>query len=202
MKVFTERLIVEVFGSEDSDIKDFSDVMALYQNPDRELARKKLSQLATSLDIEVPEVPGFLEDYGDVYLSLAYYQEVLESISQATLEFMDSLHQLRRHPQLRQDHSLMGICDRLQKKVERLQGTAKKRFKIIESYTDKMWDEIDADKFRDFKKIVIDNHTALGAILCTLAVKMSAWERKSPTQSAGGIFNRAEFVRVGMQRGF
>lgn len=202
MTVFTQRLIQEVFGAEDSEIKDFGDVLALYQNPNKELARSKLQLLADSLDITIENVPGFLEDYGDIYLSIAYYKDCLQAIKGPIVSFDDSIHELRRHPHLKQDRSLMAICSRLQGKIEKLSATAEERFRIFEKYTDEMWKDIDADRFRDFKKVVVDNHTALGAILCTLSVKMEAWKTKFPTPKTGGLFNRAEFVRVGMQRGF
>ncbi len=202
MTAFTQRLILEVFGKDDAEIKDFNDVLELYKNPDRELARAKLNVLAESLGVPVAQVPGFLEDYGDIYLSIAYYKECLDSVAESIESFQISLGDIRRHLHLQQDRSLMSICSRLERKVDRLSEAATERFQIFETYTDRMWEDINPDRFQGFKDIVIDNHTAMGAILCTLSVKMGAWLKKFPSPTTGGIFNRAEFIRVAMQRGF
>jgi hypothetical protein len=202
MKNFTQRLIVEVFGSDDTEVKEFKDVLNLYQSPDRDRARAKLALLADSLEIEIDQVPAFLEDYGDVYMSIAYYRECLDSVQPAIADFAGTIDNILRHNHLKEDRSLVKMCTRLKKKVETLNETANKRFTVFEEYTNKMWEDIDADRFREFKAIVIENHTALGAILCTLSVKMSSWIEKFPQTHTGGLVKRAEFIRLSMQRGF
>ena len=202
MKSFTQRLIVEVFGSDDTEVKEFKDVLNLYQSPDRDRARAKLGLLADSLEIEIDQVPAFLEDYGDVYMSIAYYRECLDSVQPAIADFGETIDRILKHSHLKEDRSLVTMCKRLKKKVETLNETADKRFRVFEDYTNKMWEDIDADRFREFKSIVIENHTALGAILCTLSVKMSSWINKFPQTHAGGLVKRAEFIRLNMQRGF
>lgn len=202
MKGFTQRLIIEVFGDDDQDIKEFKDVLNLYQSADRERARIKLGKLATSLDITIDKVPGFLEDYGDVYLSIAYYKDCLDSVQPAIEDFSLTIDNILAHTHLKQDRSLVTLCKRLQNKVHKLNDTAAARFGVFEDYTNRMWEEIDAEKFKKFKAIVIENHAALGAILCTLSVKMSTWIDKFPLTHTGGLVKRAEFIRMIMQRGF
>ncbi len=202
MTGFTQRLIIEVFGDDDSDIKEFKDVINLYQSADRGRARIKLEKLATSLDIEIDKVPGFLEDYGDVYLSIAYYKDCLDSVQPAIKDFVQTIDKILQHNHLNQDRSLVALCKRLRKKVLTLSTTAEDRFGVFEDYTNRMWEDIDAEKFKKFKAIVIENHTALGAILCTLSVKMSTWIEKFPATYRGGLVKRAEFIRMFMQRGF
>ena len=201
MSKFTKRLIVEVFGADDQ-VSDFRDVLALYRNPDKTQAAAKLNQLAESLGVDVHQVPAFLEDYGDIYLSIAYYRECLERVQAGIEDFEVTIRDIRAHPHLGKDRSLTSICDRLLKKAKRLDETARKRFEVFEDYTDKMWENMDTDRFQDFKSVVVSNHTALGAVLCTLSVKMTAWMQKFPHPTSGGMFNRAEFIRVKMQRGF
>lgn len=202
MTGFTQRLIVEVFGDDDSDIKEFKDVMNLYQSQDRDRARIKLGKLAESLDIKIEQVPGFLADYGDVYLSIAYYKDCLDSVQPAIDDFSLTIDKILAHNVLKQDRSLVTLCKRLQKKVHLLNDTATKRFEVFADYTDRMWEDIDDEKFKQFKSIVIENHAPLGAILCTLSVKMSSWIEKFPMTHGGGLVKRAEFIRMFMQRGF
>jgi hypothetical protein len=200
MSRFTKRLIMEVFGDDDQ-VTDFKDVLALYRNPDKSQAAAKLNKLAQSLGIDVQDVPAFLEDYGDIYLSIAYYREYLEAVQEGIADFEISVKEILVHPHLGKDQALVSICNRLLKKFNKLNDTAIRRFDVFEEYTDQMWENMDTERFQSFKSVVLSNHTALGGILCVLSVKMNAWMHKFPVQTSGGLFNRAEFVRVKMQRG-
>ncbi len=72
--MFTRPLIAEIYGSEDMDIENFEQVIALFRDPDVKKAKEQLEVMAKKLDIELIEIPKFLEDYGDVFLSLSYYR--------------------------------------------------------------------------------------------------------------------------------
>jgi len=200
MSRFTKRLIMEVFGDDDQ-VTDFKDVLALYRNPDKTQAAKKLAKLAQSLGIDVHAVPAFLEDYGDIYLSIAYYREYLETVQEGIADFEISIADILEHPHLGKDQSLVNICKRSLRKIKKLNEAAMQRFEVFEQYTDQMWENMDTERFQSFKSVVINNHTALGGVLCILSVKMNAWMHKFPMQTSGGLFNRAEFIRVKIQRG-
>ena len=201
MSGFTKRLIIEVFG-DDQDVTSFSDVLTLYRNPDKSHAAAKLNKLADTLGVKVQDVPAFLEDYGDIYLSIAYYRQYLEAVQTGVEDFCRTVDEILAHQHLGKDQSLVNICKRLVRKVHKLNETATRRFQVFEEYTDQMWEDMDTERFQNFKSVVISNHTALGGILCALSVKMNAWMQRFPQPSSGGLFNRAEFVRVKMQRGF
>ena len=200
MSRFTKRLIMEVFGDDDQ-VADFSDVLALYRSPDKRQATAKLNRLAQSLGIDVQDVPAFLEDYGDIYLSIAYYREYLEVVQEGIRDFDRTVTDILAHPHLGKDQSLVNICNKMQRKVKKLNKTARRRFEVFEEYTDQMWENMDTERFQSFKSVVVSNHTALGGVLCTLSVKMNAWMQKFPLPTSGGVFNRAEFIRVTLQRG-
>jgi hypothetical protein len=200
MSRFTKRLIMEVFGDDDQ-VTDFKDVLALYRNPDKTQAAQKLAKLAQSLGIDVQSVPAFLEDYGDIYLSIAYYREYLEAVQEGIADFEISIADILDHPHLGKDQSLVNICKRSLRKIKKLNEAAIKRFEVFEQYTDQMWENMDTERFQSFKSVVISNHTALGGVLCILSVKMNAWMHKFPMQTSGGLFNRADFIRIKMQRG-
>ena len=177
MSRFTKRLIMEVFGDDDQ-VTDFKDVLALYRNPDKTQAAKKLAKLAQSLGIDVHAVPAFLEDYGDIYLSIAYYREYLETVQEGIADFEISIADILEHPHLGKDQSLVNICKRSLRKIKKLNEAAMQRFEVFEQYTDQMWENMDTERFQSFKSVVINNHTALGGVLCILSVKMNAWMHK------------------------
>ena len=201
MSRFTKRLIMEVFGQDDQ-VGDFRDVLALYRNPDRTQAAEKLNKLAKGLGIDVQEVPAFLEGYGDIYLSIAYYRQYLGAVQEGIVDFEATVKEILSHPHLGKDQSLVGICHQVLKKIKDLDQTAIRRFDVFEEYTDQMWENMDTERFQNFKSVVVTNHTELGAVLCTLSVKMNSWMDKFPLPSSGGLFNRAEFIRVRLQHGF
>jgi len=201
MKQFTQRLIVEIFGSDDDDVKSYDDILALFKHPDVNLALSKLKKMAEQLGISVDDVPRFLEDYGDIYLSVAYYRECMDSIQPAITDFDQTIDQILQHNQLKHDAQLGSTCKRLQKKVQNLNTVVGERFKIFSQCTEEMWENINESSFQEFKQLVEDNYAAIGAILCTLSVKMDSWFEKFPNRQSGGPVKRAEFILSDIRQG-
>ncbi len=75
MTSFSRPLIKEIYGGEDVSIQTFEDVIRLFRDPDLTKAREKLKIMAEKLEIGLEDVPKFLEDYGDIFLSLSYYRQ-------------------------------------------------------------------------------------------------------------------------------
>ncbi|MEL0108358.1 MAG: hypothetical protein VW802_15630 [Rhodospirillaceae bacterium] len=97
MTMFTRPLIAEIYGSEDMDIENFEQVIALFRDPDVKKAKEQLEVMAKKLDIELIEIPKFLEDYGDVFLSLSYYRKCLDEIEPIISAFLDALEELQQN---------------------------------------------------------------------------------------------------------
>ncbi|MGZ8410632.1 MAG: hypothetical protein ACXWVS_12050, partial [Hyphomicrobium sp.] len=115
MTRFTRPLIMHVYGADaDRSIQSFEDLVALFRDPDVEKALGKLKIMAGRLEVRVDQVPKFLEDYGDIFLSLSYYRQALDSIEPTVAGFADVIGQLREHWQLRKDARLMKTCTMMQ----------------------------------------------------------------------------------------
>ncbi len=71
MTSFSRPLIKEIYGGEDVSIQTFEDVIRLFRDPDLKRAREKLKIMSEKLEIGLEDVPKFLEDYGDIFLSLS-----------------------------------------------------------------------------------------------------------------------------------
>ena len=201
MKQFTQRFILEIYGNDDDQVKSYNDVMGLFQNPDVALAMSKLKMMANRLGIEIDGVPAFLEDYGDIYLSVAYYRQCMDMVQPSIQDFEYSVKEIISHPQLKQDFELVALCDRLLNKVHRLNTVASERFAVFSQSTDEMWEDINAESFLDFKTLVEANHTAIGGILCKLLVKMGSWSEKFSMRNTSSPVKRAEFIRTEMRQG-
>ena len=138
MTKFTHPLIAQIFGGDDLSIQSFEDIIALFRDPDIKKARQKLKIMAGKLGIEIVEVPRFLEDYGDVFLSLSYFRQCLDEITPIIDKFFDSLKELRSNFQLKNDINLMNCCNELETTLNaRLAAIGKNHFResIYTSYS-------------------------------------------------------------------
>ncbi|TCS65019.1 hypothetical protein [Varunaivibrio sulfuroxidans] len=201
MKAFTLPLIVEIYGSDDMSIQRFEDIIKLFKDPDIRRAKEKLQMVAVKLGIPLSEVPHFLEDYGDIFLSLSYYKNCLDRILPTTANFLSSLKDIRKNWQLRNDQNLMTTCDVLESTIISLTANIKRLFDDFDKNSRHMWDNISAEKFHEVEDMISGYHTTIGAILCALSVKMDAWHALFPSKSVGGPVKRSEFILSEMKQG-
>ena len=201
MTMFSRPLILEIYGSEDLNIQNFSDVVGLFRDPDAKKALEKLRIMAAKLEIEVEEVPRFLEDYGDIFLSLSYYRQCLDRVQPIINDFLDSVDELRANYQLKHDPTLMKTCSMIQATINGLLAAITGRFESFDRSTKDMWSEITAERFRKVEKMISGYHTSIGGILCSLSVKMDAWAGSFPNRDSGGPVKRSEFIMSEMKQG-
>lgn len=200
MKPFIKRLVMQIYGG-GVEISDDADITTLFHDPDVQVAKQKLKTISDQLSIALHEVPEFLEDYGDVYLSIAYYRQCLDTIAPIIDDFAAAMDDILKHNQLKQNPELIKVAKRLQAKVLKLQGVLDERFRIFAQSTQEMWQDMSADRFSEFRKLVEDNHAALGGLLCALSVKMNAWAGKFPSRHTAGPSRWADFVMTDMRQG-
>jgi len=201
MTSFTHPLIMEVYGDSDVEIQNFADIVALFREPDIKKAREKLEVMAGKLDIKLEEVPRFLEDYGDIFLSFSYYRQCLDQVGPVIEEFLKSLKEIRENWQLKSDANLMKTCERMDSIFNTLLATITSRFETFDRSTKNMWDNITAERFRQVEELIGSYHTTIGGELCSLGVKMNAWHRLFPTPDSGGSVKRSEFIMSDMKQG-
>ncbi len=202
MTDFTRPLIMQIYGKDDNmKIETFEDVVALFRDPDIKTALEKLKMMAEKLGIKPEEVPAFIEDYGDIFLSLSYYRRCLDSVSPIIEEFLDSLPELRKNYSLQHDQSLQKTVNMMDSRISKLTAQVRKRFDEFESGTKNMWDDISAEKFRELQAVIKSHHRSLGGVLCSLSVKLDAWHQLFPRRSVGGPQKRSEFIMLHMRQG-
>lgn len=201
MRVFTQPLIQQIYGGDDVDISTFGDVVGLFKDPDIKKVRNKLQTMSKKLGIEIQDVPLFLEDYGDVFLSLSYYRQCMEKLEPQIDDFLESLTEIRGNFQLKQNLNLMETCDTVEYTMNSMMAAIAGRFETFERYTTAMWENIDAVRFRQMKNFIEDYHVTIGGTLCAVTVKMAAWSRLFPNKDTGGPARRAEFINGEMKQG-
>ena len=202
MTSFTRPLIMHVYGAADRSIHSFESLVALFRDPDIEKALGKLKIMAARLEIRVDQVPKFIEDYGDIFLSLSYYRQALDGIEPSIAGFEDVIGQLRKHWQLRKNAELMKTCTMMQEVLKTVMARLKGRFTQFDTCTADLWSNVSAERFRKVQDLITSYHTTIGGILCALTVKMDAWNMMFPSQEAGGPMKRADFIVTEMRPGF
>ncbi|GEO82583.1 hypothetical protein [Pararhodospirillum oryzae] len=201
MTKFTYPLIMQIYGDDNLVINSFEDVVKLFRDPDVKKAKQRLQQMADKLGIGIQDVPKFLEDYGDIFLSLSYYRNCLDQLAPLLENFISSMYQLRNNYQLRQDPNLLNTLTMMESTMNELSAGITGRFENFDRSTKSMWDDLTADRFHKVKALIEAYHTTIGGVLCGLTVKMNAWIRLFPKENSGGPIKRAEFIMSEMRQG-
>ncbi len=201
MTRFTHPLIVQIYGDEDMDIDSFEGLVALFRDPDVKKALDKLKVMASKLDIGLAEVPKFLEDYGDIFLSLSYYRHCLDEIEPIIGDFLASFRDMRHSWEISHDRNLLKAMALIETTFSHLTTAVSGRFRAFDRSTQDMWNDISAERFREVETLIAGYHTTIGGALCALSVKMHAWHRLFPTRDSGGPARRAEFIMSEIRQG-
>ena len=98
----------EIFGRDTAGTQ-FKDIVGLFRAENAEAVRERLAKMAGRLGIPVDSIPKFLEDYGDIFMSLSYYRQCLDHLLPQVQNFMEGIAMVRSSHQLAQDRSLMEV---------------------------------------------------------------------------------------------
>ena len=156
--------------------------------------------MAEKLEIGIGDIPKFLEDYGDIFMSLAYFRECLDSLIPQITGLLDDMGEMRQSMQLAADRNLMKTCSFMEERLTDITTSLTGRFESFHQHSSDMWENVTAESFRNVQKMVASHHTTLGGVLCGLAVKMSLWEEKFGG-GRGGLVQRSEFIMSEMRNG-
>lgn len=200
MSKFTRPLLSQVYSGMDSDITDLDQLLNMFRSPDKGNALKNLQVMAEKLNIEIGDIPKFLEDYGDIFLSLAYFREVLDKLIPQITELLEVMGEMKKHMQLAADRNLMKTCAFMEERLTDITTSITGRFENFHQNSSDMWENVTADSFRAVKEMVAGHHMTLGGVLCGLSVKMSMWEEKFGG-GRGGLVQRSEFIMSEMRQG-
>ena len=194
MRSFTRPLIARVYGDDNSEVKDVGEIIKMLAQPDRQAAIKQLKRLADELNVTVVEVPTFIEHYGDIFLSLAYYRECLDQAMKDIPRFLVWMNEVRESHQIRTDPIQSKVLDEIEISMNEISASIVARFDFFDVRSRDFWEDISAESFRDFRETVTAHHVSIGAVLCGLAVKMMLWKERFPT-AVGGPSKRLEFLQ-------
>lgn len=201
MQNFTRPLIQQVFGDSTIDIKSFEDIVNVFKAPDAEKVKQNLTKLAAQLKIDIFEIPKFLEDFSDVFLSLSYYRDTIDILEPKLTLLNDSLGELRSSYQFKQDRNIMLSCEDTVDRVNRVFVFVTGRLESFAQSTENLWANMNAENFNKVRTLVNSYHVSLGGMLCALSVKLNTWTETFPSPDSGSPMRRIEFLTSDMRRG-
>lgn len=200
MAEFTRPLIQQIYGNTDTKINDVRDLIGMFSSPDKGEALRNLRVMADRLEVKMEDVPAFLEDYGDIFMSLAYFRDTLDEIVPLITEFGDSLSELRKNYQLRQDRNFMVVSEKIGQSFNDITSSITGRFESFDNQSRGLWDNITAESFRKVKAFITSHHTTIAGVLCGLKVKMNAWNQRF-SDGRGGPIQRSDFIMSDIRQG-
>lgn len=172
----------------------------MFKSPDKGEAIKNLRMIADKLGIGLMDVPLFLEEYGDVFLSLAYYQGALDEIIPRVTGFLDELDEINSNYQVRQMPRFEETCETLQMQFNDITASITGRFESFDRNSKTLWDNINAATFQAMKEMIEAHYVTIGGVLCGLMVKIDSWENKF-AKGRGGPVAKADFIMSEMRMG-
>jgi len=201
MKLFTRPLIVKLYGNDELDIQKPSDMTELFNHPDQKLVLQNLKLFAKTLSIRADEIPKMLADFGDLYMSISYYRELLQSIGPIIGQFNDSMEQIQSNRQLQQNQILIKNCTQVQTKFTDMTSRVLSRIKNFDQVSKTVWDSDEPGALSAFGRDIRGSQTTLGGILCALSIKMEDWKAHFPHAEAGGPLKWADYIVNDMRQG-
>lgn len=201
MMAFTRPLIVNIYGDADVSIQTFEDIIGLFRAPDVRRALDKLRVMAAKLEIRLEEIPTFLEDYGDIFLSLSYYRQCLDHIEPLVSNYLEWMKELHDSWPAQREPNLLAACKMIEETLNATMLAITGRFESFDRGTKDLWEHVSAERFRKVESLIKSYHTTIGGVLCALTVKMEAWVRTFAHKKAGGPAKRSEFIMTGMRQG-
>ncbi len=194
MKVFTRPLVQQIYGSSANDISDVSDIIGMFANPNREEALRNLKSLAELLRIELSEIPAFLEEYGDIFLSLAYFRKCIDDLVPDIDRFLAWLRECQESRDVHADIRLSRLLQDIGNDITNITASITGRFESFDRRSRDFWNDINADTFRNIRSLIAAHHVTIGGVLCGLTVKMDLWKQRFG-RGGGGPHRRIEFIK-------
>lgn len=202
MRPFTEPLMRQMLGTRSTQIHDFEQLVDLLRNPDRPEVLDNLITMSEKLQVDLLDLPKMLEDYADTFLSVAYYQELLDTLMPRIDRFLEDMRLLRVMPDLRQNQTFVKDAKALEISLEKIIAGMSARFEAFYRHTNRMWEDINEVSFRKVRNMVTANQTVVGGVLCGLTVKLRGWENTFEDQPIDiNVRKRAQFIQEEMRTG-
>lgn len=201
MAIYTRPLVTHIFGDESSaEIRDASDIMNLFRNQDPRQARQNLTLLADVLQTDLMAVPRFIEDYGDIFLSISYYKNCLDKFSEGFAELNEAYENIKGSYQVKNDPRLAAACEVAISTMANHESNMRNKLNAFDNCTEELWERISAESFRQVSRLIRGEQIQLASVLCGLTVKLAGFKSRFPNLEVAGAAKVAEYIGFEMRQ--
>ncbi len=198
---FISPLVEKIFGRDREDLKSSAGLTKIIQDSDVSKVKSNLKLMAEKTGIPLAEIPEFLQEYSEVYLSVAYYRYSFESIGADIERFLFWVDELKTSREVTTNPIALKQCRITEAVIRFLQASIRERLVKFRSSFEMFWLDINRDSFLEMRKQIEENHGTMGAVLCGLVVKMNGWKKEFPSGTSGSPSARLKFIISEMEPG-
>ncbi|MDE2337197.1 MAG: hypothetical protein KGL10_07785 [Alphaproteobacteria bacterium] len=198
---FIQPLVERIFGKGHEEMHSIEALQNLFKDPDIAQARQNLKTMAEKTGIPLAEIPQFLKEYSDVFLSVAYYRYGFESVGPDVDRFLFWMHELRSRRDTASSPKAATECKEVEETIRFLAGSIRERLAQFQNGFETFWKDINRATFMEMRTQIEENHASMGSVLCGLIVKMHLWKKEFPDNNVGGPATRLKFVMTELEPG-
>jgi hypothetical protein len=198
---FIQPLVEKIFGQGREELHTAEGLSRIFRDPDMARAKENLKIMAQKTGIPLAEIPKFLEEYSDVFLSVAYYRYGFESVGRDVERFLLWMQELRAHRDTASSPKSATQCKQVEDLMRFIAGSIRERIAQFQKGFQTFWADINPKSFAQMRLQIEENHASMGSVLCGLIVKMNAWKKAFPDNTSGGPSTRLKFVVTELEPG-
>ena len=184
MSRITRPLIQYLYTDDNLRIKDTSGLLSLIQNTEPLKVKDRLDLVAANLEISLKELPNYLQEFGELFLSVSYFESTFREYNPKLDQFLLWAEDGVKNSNLRNDPNAQRELTQTEQKFKELKENLDARFRFLANITQIDWQDLRSSEFKKIQREILSQQANLAIGLCGLAVKMIEWEYQFP--SAGG----------------
>ncbi|MDE1146341.1 MAG: hypothetical protein PW843_06905 [Azospirillaceae bacterium] len=201
MQGFTRPLLRRVYGEQAGKVENMGDLTALLSNPDRAETLANLRHIAGRLGLQLAAIPEFLAQYGDIFLSVAYFRSCRDGADLLMTEVRRWLLDLKRSSLIQADNAAQRLITMVGASLDTIMTQLDGCFRSFDRMTNQLWDDMTAEGFQAMRREIEAHHTGVGTLCCGLAVKLGGWKRAFPNAAKGAPGQKLDWLRQEMVPG-
>jgi hypothetical protein len=198
---FVRPLVEKIFGQETTDLNNKDVLQNIFRDSDVARVRENLKIMSEKTGMPLTDIPKFIEEYSDLFLSVAYYRYSFENISLDIDRCLSWVAEARTHRDVSSSPRTLAQCKQVEAILRFLSNSIRERLALFQACFEQFWTDINRDSFHRMRRQIEENHTSMGSVLCGLVVKISLWKKEFPDNIKGSPTARAKFVVTELEPG-
>lgn len=198
---FIRPLVEKIFGQGRADLMNGVGLKNILNDPDMRRVKENLMMISQKTGIPLAGIPKFLEEYSDVFLSVAYYRYSFDRIMPDVDRFLSWMQEVRCYREVASSPPTLAQCKQVEETLCFLSQSIRERLAQFQDVFELFWADINRDSFLQMRRQIEGNHASMGAVLCGLVVKMGTWKKEFSDNTVGGPSTRIKFVLTTMAPG-